>query len=364
MEESVFDKNDIELYAKRNTSPKFPIEEKYVNAFLDSLLNSTTVREKYKILRDEMWNGNSYLFYNSFWPDAKIVNKEPNRSVVAYSMLKKDFRLFELMSECMFTGSVEEYHGDQLFKDVAKNTDEIPTKYTDSGIYTDMTEGHVQIGFKNVFCDDPLPDGTGSEFQTLEELNAAMPEFDIMATMCKPARVLFLLFYVRYCYVGGDRETSDTCGVDRSSGKLFLSPFGPAGGSSLDILDSMTDSELLNCYQECEMIDSLSGEPDSGFSWEREAIWGDGFVTFRYYFKKEDSGGDPWGEITLEPSQNTTFYARETRYLEGQDHCQKMIPVMLAINDGDKSKVLAFSIVGGIADGTAGMFFKREKANE
>lgn len=366
MEENIFDGNEIQIYAKKNTSPKFPIEEKYVNAFLQSLLNSSFVKEKYKILRDEMWNGNSFLFYNSFWRDANVVNKEPNRSIVAYAMLKKDFRLFELMSASLFTGTVEEYHGADLYKDLVKTTDERPLKYTDSGAYTDMQEGLVQIGFKNIFCDDPLPDGTGSEFQTLEELVEATKDFEVMATMCKPARVIFLLFYQRYCFISGNRETVNTCGINTD--EEFYSPFG--GGSEntgVEVLNNMSEEELLRCYLECSM---KAGDKQLILETEREVIKtkDPDVITFRYTFKTQQVKiGDEyitWGKITILPSVATMTYVREWKWKEGENHSQKMVPVMLRIRDPDPEHpelwdaVLAFSV----SDDIAGMFYEREKA--
>jgi hypothetical protein len=364
MEENVFDSEAIQLYAKKNTSPKFPIEEKYVNAFLQSLLNSSFVKEKYKILRDEMWNGNSFLFYNSFWKDANIVNKEPNRSIVAYAMLKKDFRLFELMSASLFTGTVEEYHGSDLYSDLVEATDEKPTKYTDSGSYTDMQEGLIQIGFKNVFCDDPLPDGTGSEFQTLEELRTASADFEVMATMCKPARVIFLLFYQRYCFIGGNRETVNTCGVNMD--EEFYSPFG--GGSEntgVDVLNAMSDEELFRCYLECSMeVNGGQKEMEA----KREVIRTENpdVITFRYTFKTQEVVQDGvstiWGKIKILPSVAALTYVREKRWKEGEDHSEKMEPVMLSLGPYAPDAVLAFSSQDGTPTGIAGMFYQREKA--
>ena len=361
MEENVFNSDEIQLYAKKNTSPKFPIEEKYVNAFLQSLLNSSFVKEKYKILRDEMWNGNSYIFYNSFWRDANIVNKEPNRSIVAYAMLKKDFRLFELMSASLFTGTVEEYHGSDLYKDLVKATDERPVKYTDTGAYTDMQEGFIQIGFKNIFCDDPLPDGTGSEFQTLDELAEATKDFEVMATMCKPARVIFLLFYQRYCFISGNKETVNTCGINMN--EEFYSPFG--GGSEntgVDVLNAMSEDELLKCYLECFM------EVNGGqriLETEREVIKtkDPDVITFRYTFKTQEVNEITWGKITILPSVATLTYVRERKWKEGENHSQKMVPVALYIRDTSDpdmpaDAVLAFSV----SEDIAGMFYEREKA--
>ena len=369
MEEKVFDESLINLYAEKNTSPKFPLEKKYVNAFLQSLLNSSAVREKYKILRDEMWNGDSFFFYNSFWRDAKVVNKEPNRSIVAYAMLKKDFRLFELMSASLFTGTVEEYHGRDLYSDLTKYTDERPLRYTDSGAYTDMEEGIIQIGFKNVFCDDPLPDGTGSEFQTLEELEAAASDFEVMVTMCKPARVIVLLFYERYCFIGGNKETLNTCGINRSED--FSSPFGGgAGNTGVDVLNSMSDDEIYKCYMECSMTvkDKFGNKSSKLVEMSREVIKTENpkVITFRYTFKTEEVEKDGeirnWGEITLFPSVATTIYVRETRWKEGEKHCEKMEPVMLSLGPYAPDSVLAFSIQDGTPTGIAGMFYQREKA--
>ena len=361
MEENVFNSDEIQLYAKKNTSPKFPIEEKYVNAFLQSLLNSSFVKEKYKILRDEMWNGNSYIFYNSFWRDANIVNKEPNRSIVAYAMLKKDFRLFELMSASLFTGTVEEYHGSDLYKDLVKTTDERPVKYTDSGAYTDMQEGFIQIGFKNIFCDDPLPDGTGSEFQTLDELAEATKDFEVMATMCKPARVIFLLFYQRYCFISGNKETVNTCGINTN--EEFYSPFG--GGSEntgVDVLNAMSEDELLKCYLECSM------EVNGGqriLETEREVIKtkDPDVITFRYTFKTQEVNEITWGKITILPSVATLTYVRERKWKEGENHSQKMVPVALYIRDTSDPNMPADAVLAfSVSEDIAGMFYEREKA--
>ena len=369
----IFDKILIQKYSERNTSPKMPIERKYVYAFLDSMLNSSTLGEKWKLLMDEMQNGDAYVFFNSFWRDAKIVNKEPNRSVVAYSMLKKDMRLFELMSAAMFTGSVEEYRGSDLFRDVVKYTDEAPMKYTDAGSYTDVHEGTVQIGFKNLFCDDPfmwkyVPDYPGQnpqtipvgyEWQTLEEILKATTEFEVMATMCKPARVVFLLFMERWCFLSGNRNEMVSCGMEI----VYQSPFGPiAGGANtgMDVLDGMSDLEVMKCYDECSMkvvIGGISSEKE--ITWERTSKREAGFLTLSYEFKTQEVEGVTWGRIKIQPNVSDRMYVREIKYKEGEEHCQKMVPLMLSMGDGS-GNVLAFNLT----DDIAGMFYVREKAGE
>ena len=119
----IVDRTDIQEYAKRNTSPKMPIEAKYVEAFIDALMNSTKVQDVYEILSDHMQNGDTFVIYNSFFNIAKNVNREPFRSIIAYSMLKKDLRLFELISASIFTGSVIEYHGSDLYTEISTTTE-------------------------------------------------------------------------------------------------------------------------------------------------------------------------------------------------------------------------------------------------
>ena len=366
MIEDVFDRTLIQKYAEKNTSPKMPVERKYLQAFVDAMLNSSVLKEKWAILMDEMQNGDSYMMFNSFWRDAKMVNKEPNRSVVAYSMLKKDMRLFELMSASEFTGSVEEYHGSDLYTDIVKDTDEVPVKFTDKGGYTDMSEGIIQIGFKNVFCEDPQTFSTeedppkrvekaGYEWQTLDELNAAVKEFEVMATMCKPARVIFLLFFVRYCWLSGDKTHEWSVGIKN----VMWSPFGDARGenTSMDILNSMSDEEVLKCYNVASMYD---GEGNQMFlECERNYSRVPNYIILSYEFKTQENDGVTWGTIKLEPSMSDKIYVRETRYKVGEDHSEKYVPVMLGMGDGS-GNALAFCV----RDGVAGLFFMREKADE
>ena len=43
----ILNRTDIMAYAQRNTSPKMDIERKYVYAFIDALMNSTSIKEVY-----------------------------------------------------------------------------------------------------------------------------------------------------------------------------------------------------------------------------------------------------------------------------------------------------------------------------
>ena len=250
----MIDNSIIQTYSQKNTSPKMPIEAKYVNAYTNSILNSSTVQELYDILSEEMQNGDSFMLFNSYWDTAAEINKEPYRSIIAYAMMKKDFRLFELISAGLFTGTVSEYHGEDLYLEAVKNTDESPTKYTDTGLYTDMDRGSIFIGFTNIYCDDPLPDGTGSEFQTYEQMMENMSIFEKLITITKPARVGIFVFFEPYCFIGGNNTVIRTCGIDTSESD-FTTPFG-AGGNYSTIM-SMSDQDLINCYRLVTMYDDL-----------------------------------------------------------------------------------------------------------
>ena len=222
----------IQNYAKRNTSPKMKIEQQYVQAYTDSLLNSKDVMALYRKLDDITCNGDQFNYFLSYWKESGRVNEYLMRAVTAWAMLKKDERLFWLLSWCLHTGYVRFYENTMLETDVAKTTDEVPLRTTDEGLYTDM-DGLLGIkgtfpGFHCVFCDDPLPDGTGEEWQTLDVLWAMLQKGKRLITMTKPIRITLFLFYQRWCYIGGNDTQEDTCGIDRT--KPFCSPFGWGDG--------------------------------------------------------------------------------------------------------------------------------------
>lgn len=358
-------KTDIQRYAERNTSAKMPIEKKYVQAFLDALLNSTSVQDVYKILMDELQNGNSYIIYNSFFPTAKNVNREPYRSIIAYSMLKKDIRLFELISASIFTGSVTEYHGTDLYSEVTFNTDEIPTKYTDTGIYTDMSEGLIQIGFKNYYCDDPLEDGTGSEYQNIKELEDACIAFDSIITLTKPARVEVLLFFVPWMYMSGNANKLLTCGIKRDDENLS-SPFGDP--VSMNILDGMSTPEIVELYREVSMYD-YEHKLDRTIDFEKKITLKNDAIYFDYDFKVLASASSSetttkdviWGTIKILSSAGSKIYSRKTTYKPEEEYYEKYNPIMLKINQDDPdSPCLALEIENGMAT-VGALFYTRDK---
>ena len=361
------DKTDIQKYAKRNTSPNMPIEAKYVQAFIDALMNSTSVQELYEILKSETQNGDSYFIYNSYGINARNINKEPYRSIIAYAMLKKDFRLFQLISASMFTGSVKEYHGSDLYNEFIKTTDETPLHYTDEGTYTDMNEGLIQIGFKNYYCDDPLPDGTGSEYQTIDELLKAITDFDYIITLTKPARVEVLLFFVPFCFLTGDKDTLESVGIKLSDDPTrFSAPFGDE--LSMNIIDNMSDKELIASYSQVSMYD-YDHNIDRDIQSDKTVTIEPGCITFDYDLRCQASSSSTeanakkdiiWGSIKIISNVGNKTYAESKSYKDGEEYFEKYIPIMLRINDDPNAPCLPYEIMNNTPT-IGALLYERER---
>jgi len=218
----------IQEYAKRNTSPKMPIEQKVLQAYTDAILNSKDVVEIYKILDDITCNGTNFNYFLSYWKENGRINDLICRAVVSYSMNKKDERLFWMLEWALFTGYLRTFRSPFLEEDVTSETDEIPLRNTDEELFTDMEESigdkGLYVGMHCIFCDDPLEDGRGSEYQSLDKLWNQLQKGKLLITASKPARINMFLFYQRYCLITGSDSKSETCGVDLT--KPFSSPFG------------------------------------------------------------------------------------------------------------------------------------------
>lgn len=362
---NLVNKSDIQKYSHKNTSSKLPIEEKYVNAFIDSILNSTSLSDSIKTLKDIVQDGDAFVLYNSYDISAQNLNREPYRSILAYAMLKKDFRLFELISASIFTGSVKEYHGSDLYLSATKTTDESPLKYTDTGLYTDMTEGLIQIGFKNIFTTEILEDGAGEEYQTLEELEAAIEDFNFIISLTKPARVEVLLFFVPYCYMSGDSNVLEK--INMKQDEYFMTPFGPTGGHSVDILNSLTDIELINLYQVVSYKDMETGNVEN-IEVERRVHRGDHYMTFSYEFRILSNSNPIWKHIQIKSDQGSATFMKSTEFSQAylnsdpdNQYWERYMPIMLRIEDDDPDgPCLAFQIENDVCT-VGALFYVREK---
>lgn len=354
------DKQLIQNYAKRNTSGKFPLEAKMVNAYVDSILNSSNVVDIYRMLDEITCNGTNFNYFLSYWKDSGKVNEFTFRAVVSYAMNKKDIRLFWMLEWVLFTGYLRTFRSPWLEEDITETTDELPLRYTDEELFTDMEESvtgrGLYVGMHCVFCDDPLEDGTGSEWQTLDRLWNMLQKAKILITMTKPIRINVFLFYQRWCYIGGNDSKAETCGIDLT--KPFSSPFGwgigmkytdedwwethpdytldgwkPPEGGALRYTDNdetriYTDSEgFINNLSQKNRNDLMSLYPEAFVEGEevlKDYIWGirkyrwvrfdPGMVRYIFVFRKwyqqdrdkpdfakdkESMLNDVWGQITI-----------------------------------------------------------------
>lgn len=356
--DSVVDKSLIQQYAKRNTSSKMQIEQQYVQAFVDSILNSTELKKAFTTLSDELQNGDAFVIFNSFGTTARNINKEPFRSILAYSMLKKDLRLFELISASMFTGVVAEYHGNDLYGESAKMTDETPKKYTDNNIFTDMSIGRIQIGFKNIFTTDILPDGTGSEYQSFDELEKALEAFDDLITLTKPARIGVLLFYVPYCFITGDDTSKTTINMT-----VITSPFEDQ--TSMDILNNTSDMELMRLYRSVSHVKYTEvSDVTRPIDSTRTIIKGDGFWIYRYEFKTSTTANDinVWDNIKILSSSESSVYIPTDWQGPDTTYFEKYNPIMLRLEDREDAPCIACTVEGGTCT-VGAMFFVQDKAD-
>lgn len=335
-------KTDIQEFAKRSTSPKMPIERKYVEAYTDALLNSTELQKVYENIMNKVQAKDQFLLFNSYWPDASNVNSEPYRSILAYAMLKKDFFLFQLIEYNLFTGTAEKYYGADLFSEIVRRTDELPTRYTDENTFTDMDAGNIVVGFKNVYTTEVLEDGTGSQYQTQEEYEKALINFATIITMTKPARTNIIVFNIPYCFLGGDETTINTININKSD-QFFTSPFG--NETAMSILRDMSISILYNTYKKVTCIDPVL-KISYPITYERTFKENSDNVVLSYDIRIQAPSEDVWGYINIEAGETSDkIFINATSYNPSKDYYEGYKPIMLRLNDNDEDgPVLAFEV--------------------
>ena len=362
--EELVPQTNIQNYAVRNTSPKMPIERKYVTAFICSIFNSTGIKAVYEALRNELWNEDVPLVFLSYWNNIGELNEEPYRSIIAYSMIKKDEKLFEMISEAFFTGWTNIIYDQDFAQGLLEYTDEDdpnayynlyqtksplpeytdeewrelkrtnydywlslwfdPTSqyehnhaynlmhFTDSETHTDMIGGIPYIVFYNIFCNDPIPEEAKSlkaRYQTWDELSENEKKFNLMITICKPARAEVLMIYEPYCFISGSATQTYTMGIEPDSPDTpFTSPFGDS--TTYNRLLQLSDNDLKNVYKSITAVDVSTGVQKGSDELViinqdiNKAIRGPGYLlmTFELMCKATEF---IWGNIILISSDNT-----------------------------------------------------------
>lgn len=370
--DDIVSKTLIKEYAKRNTSDKMPIESKYVEAFLDSILNSTAYKEKIEYLKNSVANGDSFFLMNSIDKNCKLINYEPLRSIVGYSMNRKDMILFEMINGLLFTGEVRKCYGENLDGSTVTKTDE-PNGYTDQGGHTDSNPSLIVIDYLARYCPSPVIDdfwgNIGTDVQSKIELENQLEVFNALIPIVKPSRIDVIVRYNHTCYaVGKLRDNVADCleiGCNTNSDNPFKNT------KVLKKLSKMTVSDLSEFYKanEVDVYTLESGEkPVDRNECIRTIKVDSNYVTFLYnirvYIKEycertEENSNykhivNPINKIVIRSDKVYILYVESEQYKPNTEYYQKFEPVMLKMGDGSDD-VLSFN--GN--DDMASVFYER-----
>ena len=177
----VVERSLVKAYAERNTSPKMPIEKKYVEAFVNAVFNCTDMMKAFGELRGNM----DSMPYYSFDSNLRGFPTDKFGHIVAYSMLKKDMTLFQMILEAFFgMGSIYlDYGKDELNTD--ENMEGVPTTGDDI-IKTDEDLTTDPLSVPTVVFLIPI----GYEWTTQERYDEILPLFEKFVSVVKPVRVM------------------------------------------------------------------------------------------------------------------------------------------------------------------------------
>lgn len=254
------DRTLISQYAKKNTSPKVPLESLMVRAFLDSLMNSTSIEILYENLKKLVTFNPQFTVFLSYHDDCKmfaekttsglgfyrrnqdtgkydeIVTPIPFMEIIAYSMLKKDLFLFEMISKYLFSGRVNVYSAQNDSGIIVTTTDQL-VHYTDLGttiavtdnenITTDMSPGKLRLGLFNYYTSDGesnyLNDASRKKtVQTKTGLLNAMELFYKLIPIVAPARLGLWVCFVPIVQIVLEK-TSDGYVIKKDAQGKFVS---------------------------------------------------------------------------------------------------------------------------------------------
>lgn len=188
-------------YAHRNTPQFDPLFQKVVYAYLHAMLDSTEVQAALENLRAVMQPSPDF-FLLSFYEDPDIVQFSDDyfRDILAYSMLRKDSLLYQMISDRFFTGDIGIFYGTDLARDYITETDPVPMRYSDNGLFTDQQPGAQVIVFMNYYSNDEEV-ASLLELQSEEEVDNASVRVEKLLKIVLPARCSSLLVKIPVLYI-------------------------------------------------------------------------------------------------------------------------------------------------------------------
>ena len=203
----MIDNSTIQEYAKKNTTAKIPLESKMVEAYVSALMNSNKLDDCYEELRQVVWNELRFFLFGSLWKYCNELNFEPYRSIIQYSLTRKDLNLFEMILERVFKGKgyLQQYLGTNLAGAYFDTTDDMNYKPdqsskrdaypTDLDTTTDPIRGIVLEAYWLEYSSNT------TEYVTSDELDDTLRKFYKLLTVVKPARVNIFMFLEPYCQI-------------------------------------------------------------------------------------------------------------------------------------------------------------------
>lgn len=233
------ERKDIEEYARRNTSPKMPIEKKYVHAYLESLLFSTDVQKSFGELASKTQFNDEFFLYNSYHEFCKALDINKYGHIISYAMLKKDQTLFDMIGEMFFGNKPIQYFDNELndithfhrdyttdyeYAHAEPNPEHDGQTFERTDMYkhhTDYVMGIIHEGFHAYYCDDNNESLTGMDIPTSSGVGENLEDFRKLITVVKPARIEVVLLFEPICAFGTVDGEFIHCGVKEE----FVSPF-------------------------------------------------------------------------------------------------------------------------------------------
>lgn len=319
---------NISEYAKRNTVPNQPIQKKIVQAYLESLLNSTNIQSIRRSINPSMiptlGQENKLAFLNALSRDISLFQKPELLRIISYSLGRKDLNLFEMISDTYFTGYVVEGSSSHVYGGYYPFTDMSLDEYTDTNTLSDMDTSTPIVNFYNKYYDSEeeynlFLEKVGcyldnSSIQSYDELTQGISDASKLLTITKPTRVNVSFINIPLIFVGAT-ELGDGHGFAYGI-TLDENPFDV--GANLDVLKNIDPSAFINYHSDVTSIQCIEDAIDTFF-----LDVGDATIIARFCYtervsRPQDSSGndDPskiWGKVSTTCSVGDTIFRIEGR---------------------------------------------------
>lgn len=228
--EKTLSKN-IDKYIAKNTPENFKFLKKIFNAYLHSMLQSSSIKEYLDLLdsrisllseaESSMGLSSHSLLLSAFPKDIQYYYSNEYIPILLYSINHKDSYLLKLIAQNLFSGYYELVYGDSFDKNLVlwytDGSNVYPYKqdkpYTDSSIFAVSEQSTSRI-VSVVFLSDVRPDGASERFPDLADystFDSSVKKSAKFLTYVLPARVSVLISPSYSTYYNGNEQ--DAVGI-------------------------------------------------------------------------------------------------------------------------------------------------------